>query len=216
MATRKGDVEAYRSGISSVLEGAERDEAAFYDPITQAALLGTSVADTYSTAMKVTPAAKDFIAGFRKEDPIGEEGNFIYKNIVSDGIGFIQPSLDGSIEPFSPYKPLNISGLKETDMGLNIKGLDVAKIEMSEARKSPEKDEHTENMFKNWNPYTLSAFANSINRLTPEKEGNNTYVTEEGQMTWLGKVRNFAKTFTDVPYEDSKGGFNFKTDEGEG
>lgn len=215
MATRKGDVEAYRSGISSVLEGAERDEAAFYDPITQAALLGTSVADTYSTAMKVVPATQDFIEGFRKKDPIGEEGLNSYNNIVSDAVGFTQPTLDGSVKPLTPYKPLDISGLKETDMGVDIKGLDVANVKMTEARKSAEIDKHAENMFKNWSPYTLSAFANKINRLTPDSNENVTYVTEDGTKTGAGYVKDFWDTMTTPIYPDSKGGFNFNTDEGE-
>lgn len=215
MATRKGDVEAYRSGISSVLEGAERDEAAFYDPITQAATLGTSISDSLNTTMKVVPAAEDFIEGFRKKDPIGDEGLHSYNSIVSEAVDIEQPTLDGSVKPLTPYKPLDITGTKKTDMGVDIKGIDVAKVEMAEARKSAKIDKHTENMFKNWNPYTLSAFANSINRLTPESNENVTYVTEDGTKTGAGYVRDFFNTMTTPPNPDAKGGLVFNTDEGD-
>jgi hypothetical protein len=85
MAIREGDVEVYRSGISSLMEAAEQQEAAFYDPITQSMKLGTEIAGTMNTVMNIKPKFDDFMEGIRGESPIGPEGDTAIQSAVSMG-----------------------------------------------------------------------------------------------------------------------------------
>lgn len=83
MAIRKSDVEVYRSGISSLMEAALQQEAAFNDPFTQAMKLGTEVSETFKTTMNIKPKFDDFMEGIRSKKPIGPEGDAAIQSAVS-------------------------------------------------------------------------------------------------------------------------------------
>lgn len=89
MAIRRGDVEVQKSQISSLLEAAEQKEAAFYDPITQAFKLGSTVVDTLQTAMVLEPAREKFMEGFR-----GEQTPIYNENLMKAGITSRQDTIN--------------------------------------------------------------------------------------------------------------------------
>jgi hypothetical protein len=85
MAVREGDVEVFRSGMSSLLEGALQQEAAFNDPFTQAMKLGREISETYKTAMQIKPKFDDFMEGIRGQGTVGPEADSVLKSSMSTG-----------------------------------------------------------------------------------------------------------------------------------
>ena len=191
MAVRKSDVEVYKSGISSVLEGAEQKTAAFNDPFIQAMQLGTQISDTYQTAMSLTPKVKDFMSGIRGEEPLGEEADAAARNALSLDT---TPGMLGPVDYTLDKPDLSITGLKKTDFSLETPGLKSAAIEMNDARKKTmsefedSKDKFKYDVLRNFNPQLIDSFANSINNI--DKKDNITYVTPDGKITGAGIVRD--------------------------
>lgn len=214
MAVRKSDVEVYKSGISSVLEGAEQKTAAFNDPFIQAMQLGTQISDTYQTAMSLTPKVKDFMSGIRGEEPLGEEADAAARNALSLDT---TPGMLGPVDYTLDRPDVSITGLKKTDFSLETPGFKSAAIEMNDAREKTmsefedSKDKFKYDVLRNFNPQLIDSFANSINdieKLTPYKKDNLTYVTEDGTKTGVGYLADFYNVFTTPG--PGKFGFNYK------
>jgi len=191
MAVRKSDVEVYKSGISSVLEGAEQKTAAFNDPFIQAMQLGTQISDTYQTAMSLTPKVKDFMSGIRGEEPLGEEADAAARNALSLDT---TPGMLGPVDYTLDKPDLNITGLKKTDFSVETPGLKSAGVEMNDAREKTmsefedSKDKFKYDVLRNFNPQLIDSFANSINNI--DKKDNITYVTPDGKITGAGILRD--------------------------
>lgn len=148
MAIRKSDVEVYRSGISSLMEAALQQEAAFNDPFTQAMKLGTEVSETFKTTMNIKPKFDDFMEGIRSKKPIGPEGDAAIQSAVSldnvtgpfdtemikkqlgsnymEGVNYEMDAVTGQYKPVVDMGSFGTFG--EVDMGVKAPKVDMSKF----------------------------------------------------------------------------------------
>ena len=148
MAIRKSDVEVYRSGISSLMDAARQQTAAFYDPTTQVLQGSKMVVDTFKTAMDMKPKFDDFMEGIRSKKPIGPEGDAAIQSAVSldnvtgpfdtemikkqlgsgymEGVDYEMDAVTGQYKPVVDMGSFGTFG--EVDMGVKAPKIDMNKF----------------------------------------------------------------------------------------